>query len=115
MDRFPGPLRALILDLDGTLVDTFAHLADCFATALEPVLGRRLASDEVFANFGLHSPPEHVLLRQIAGDAHDPAVEECFFRVYQERHAERVALFPGLADLIEQARAHGVRLGLLTG
>ncbi len=114
MQTLPAPLRALVFDLDGTLADTFNHLADCFATALEPNLGRRVRPEEVFSRFGLWAGPEISILADLAG-GHYPEVVEAFYQVYQERHPRAVRLFPGIAEVIDAAQKRGLRLGLLTG
>ncbi len=106
--------RAAIFDLDGTLADTFAHLADCFATALAPRLGRRLVPAEVYATFGPGAGTEVAILAAFAGGPH-PDVVERFFECYELEHAQRVRLFPGIAELLCIARERGVRLGVLTG
>src|SRR5581483_1929023 len=114
MRALPSPWRALVFDLDGTLADTFAHLADCFAVALEPRLGRRLSPAEVYATFGPGAGTERAILAQLGG-ARDEAVAEAFYQHYAARHAHSARLFPGVPEALALARARGLRLGVLTG
>lgn len=50
-----APVRAVVFDLDGTLVDSAPDIARALATVLEPMGGRRLATDQVRGLLG-HGP-----------------------------------------------------------
>jgi len=63
------PVRAVIFDLDGTLVDSMPHVLRAFAHALAP-FRPDLDIDGIF--HGLGGPPERTLL-DLTGDAEKAA------------------------------------------
>lgn len=106
-------LAAVIFDLDGTLVDTIAFMADGMALALEARLGRRITLDEFLAQIGPGAGTEQHILRTLGG-GDDPAAYAQFLDWYAREHV-RVQLFPGMAAAIRLCQQAGVPLGIMTG
>jgi HAD superfamily hydrolase (TIGR01509 family) len=102
----------LIFDLDGTLADTLPLIYESFNDALSPVLGRQLAPEEIRALFG---PPDNYLIRGMVGPEHQDAAIERYVATYRRRHRDLVELFDGIAGLLADAHAKGVRLAVVTG
>ncbi len=99
--------RALLFDLDGTLVDTIDLIVHCFARVLEPATGRPWTRAEVIALFG---PTEPVILAGfgLAGSFPD------FLACYDGNHDRLARCFPGVNEALAQARRLGLRLGVVT-
>jgi pyrophosphatase PpaX len=103
---------AVIFDLDGTLANTFSYMLECFASALEPDLGRNISREEMLAQFQLGFT-EPVIINELSG-FDNPAAAERYFAGYAAAH-DRVQLFPGVADALAACHAAGVKLGVMTG
>ncbi|WP_447973234.1 HAD family hydrolase [Nitrospira sp. Kam-Ns4a] len=113
MTRRPAPPRALLFDLDGTLVDTWRLYLDAFRHTLEPWFGRPLSDEDIIA---LNPSAERRLLERVV-DA--PRVPDYFSRFLAHYDAQHDRLFggpyPGVTEMLAHLRTAGVRLGLVTG
>ena len=111
MTCFP-PL--LVLDLDGTLVDSAPDLAACANRMLErrslPPLGveelRPMIGD------GVQALVERILISR--GALPDPRAVSAYMADYEAHSAEASRLFPGIAAMLRDARAAGWRLAVCT-
>ena len=109
----PAPIRAVLFDLDGTLVATRRLYLEAFADALEPVLGRRPGHDEMMA---LRPRAEIRFLRELGGEAAHAIVMERFYRSYQRRHdGDFQGIYPGVLEMLVSLRSLELPLGLVTG
>jgi len=104
------PPKAAIFDLDGTLVDSVELIVESFRYATRAVLGVELPYEEMIAHVG------KPLREQM--DIIDPARGEELVRVYREfnhrEHDRMLKLYAGVADLLAELQAKGVRVGLVT-
>ncbi len=106
------PLRAVLFDLDGTLVDS------------EPLIGAALA--ETLARHGFAfdpstvgrvvGPPMTAMIQRITGvsDAVAAQLFEEYARCYIERHAPQTRPLPGAVALLDALAAAGLPLALVT-
>src|SRR5664280_522224 len=103
-------LRTILFDLDGTVIDTGALLADSFRYAIRTVLGKTIDDEEMLAYVGGWSLREQMV--RLAPDRAQELVEA--YRAYNEpRHAD-IEFCSGMYKLLIELRAEGVRLGLVT-
>ena len=102
--------RGLILDLDGTLVDSHAYTFAAFRHACAPY---RAAPDdaEIYATFG---PDEAVILAALVGPTHAGAAYERLQRRYAERVHE-VRIQARLLAIVRACHAAAIPCGLFTG
>ena len=105
-----APFRALVFDLDGTVVDSHRYTFDAFRFACEPF--RNPPSDaEVFAAFG---PSEQVILAALL-PAPARAAAYARLQAYYIEHARALAVHPAMRALLLSCSRAGVRCGLFTG
>ncbi|MBE0416326.1 MAG: HAD-IA family hydrolase [Coriobacteriia bacterium] len=105
-----GRVRALLFDLDGTLIDTVALILSSFRHATNEVLGSPLPDEVLMRNVGV---PLAVQMREFAPEHADELL-----RVYREHnsriHDDMVAEYPGTRETLEELAGHGFPMGVVT-
>jgi phosphoglycolate phosphatase len=114
--RFPTPLRAAIIDLDGTMVDT---LGDFHAALGRMLLELHLPAISVDAVAGfIGKGTEHLIRRTLAhvGAPAEvyPQAWDRYFDAYRALNGDRSTVFAGVQEGIAALRAAGLRLACLT-
>ena len=118
MPPFQNPAPALIFDLDGTLADTSPDLLGATNAVLaargRPLLD--LGHLRHMVGFGARA-----LIHQAMAASGAPAEEEdmsalveIFLAHYRDHIADGTRLFPRVAETLEDLKARGARLGVLT-
>jgi pyrophosphatase PpaX len=106
----PALFKAVVFDLDGTLVDSVELIALSFQHAIREVLGREASREEAMQHVG--TP----LLEQM--ERISPERAEELVRVYREfnhrEHDRMLTLYDGILDLLNELTKTGVKLGLVT-
>jgi phosphoglycolate phosphatase len=118
MSPFQSPGPALIFDLDGTLADTSPDLLGATNAVLaarhRPLLD--LAHLRHLVGFGARALISQAMAASGApvGEEEMPALVEIFLAHYRAHIADGTRLFPHVTQTLEQLRAEGARLGILT-
>ena len=102
--------RAIIFDLDGTVVDSHRYTFEAFRHAVAPFVTPP-TDEEIFAAFG---PSERIILTRLLPTG---AVEAAYSRL-QEYYAVQVStlgVHPEMRPLLRDCRAAHLRCGLFTG
>lgn len=118
MTTAQGRFKAVVFDLDGTLVDSAADIAE----ALNDAFGRRgipaFPIDDVKAMIGGGSAVLVEKAAIAAGLAIDAAGEAAllaeFMTVYKTVSAEGRGLYPGALELLDHLKSGGVHVALCT-
>jgi len=109
-------IDAIILDLDGTLVDTNNLHARAWSLAIER-FGYRLDQERILVEIGKSGS---VLVPDLLGDSAENRVGDALRDAHDEIYLELldhepVHLFPGGIDIFERARADGLRTAVASG
>ncbi len=100
----------ILLDLDGTVIDSVALIRESHRHAVRTVLGEDWPDERLVANVG------RPLIEQMAVFSPDHA-EELYrvYRVWNHAHtAELLLAYEGIEDVLKGLRAAGRRLGIVT-
>jgi HAD superfamily hydrolase (TIGR01509 family) len=102
--------RAILFDLDGTVVDSHRYTFDAFRHAVGP-FGPRPTDAQIFAAFG---PSERAILTQLLPAS---AVDAAYARLqeFYAAHAGGLVVHPAMRRLLEECRAAQRPCGLFTG
>ena len=111
MTPVPSPaFKAVVFDLDGTLVDSVELIALSFQHAIRVVMGREASYEEAMQHVGT---PLREQMERI-----DPERAQELVDVYRDfnhrEHDRMLKLYDGILDLLNNLTNAGCRLGLVT-
>jgi phosphoglycolate phosphatase-like HAD superfamily hydrolase len=115
------PIRAILFDIDGTLLTTGGAGASAWSKASQELHGKPVDIERITESGMTDSAVARAALQSVLG--RDPTTEELaeLTRAYLEHLPEAVAasqkyrLSPGIVPLLERLDAEGLLLGLTTG
>ncbi|MBJ6360788.1 HAD-IA family hydrolase [Paenibacillus sp. GCM10012307] len=104
-------IKTVLLDLDGTILDTNELIIQSFLHALKEVAPTEFAREQLIQSMGL---PLQVQLQRFSG-LEDVSHLEAAYRVRnRELHDELVCLFPNVLEVIESLHQAGIQIGVVT-
>ena len=104
------PTRAVVFDLDGTLLNSLPLVLRAFSHALEPFGGK--PTMEMFAHFG--GPPEKIFQGLVSHARDVPAALTRLHEFHRDHH-HLIEPFPGAKAMLGELRSRGVALAVWTG
>ncbi|HEX6354490.1 HAD-IA family hydrolase [Actinophytocola sp.] len=105
-----APVRhAVIFDLDGVVVDSFAVMGEAFAVAYAEVVGDGPAPFEEYRRHMGRYFPDIMRIMGLPLEMEEPFVRESY------RLAPKVPVFDGIVELLVTLRVRGLRLAIATG
>ena len=102
--------RAVLFDLDGTLVDSAELIMTAFQATARARLHHEIPRAEIL---GMWSRPIRERFRALAPDR-DEELAQDYLRRYLALHDQYARLFPGIAEVLEILHRHGYVLGIVT-
>jgi HAD superfamily hydrolase (TIGR01509 family) len=112
--RLPDPVRAVIFDMDGTLLDTEAEHRRVMAQAAD-ALGWPFAEEVQLAMIGIHRDANRAMLVDRFGA--DFPLEQFYAdsdRLFEEALEAAIPMRPGVEPLLQQLAAAGVPMAVAT-
>ena len=107
-----GSIKAVLFDLDGTLLDTYELILTSFRHTMDEVLGKSFPEEELMKKVG------QPLETQMWDFTDDPAVHKRLLTVYRDYnhavHDECVRAFDGVSAMLADVRERGLRVGVVT-
>jgi phosphoglycolate phosphatase len=111
------PIKAVLIDLDGTLLDTVPDLADA-ANAMLAELGRLTLPADTIRDFVGKGIPNLVgRCLGYPGESHSPEAREAlavFKRHYAAVNGRRTRVYPGVLEGLRAMRAAGLKTACVT-
>jgi phosphoglycolate phosphatase len=110
--------RAVIFDLDGTLIDSAGDIADALNLAMDEVGLRRFSDEEV--RFMVGGGARVLVQRALAAQATEPEpglserLYSRFLATYLRASVARTTIYPGGLELLGGLAEQGTRLGVCT-
>ncbi len=108
-----GPIRNVVFDLDGTLVETMPSIIRGLKLAVESGLGREVTQAELVATFG--PPPLGIMRTWFSDEAVAQRAHQVWLDFERDLDPNEMRAFPGVPEMLEGLAASGVGLFLFTG
>lgn len=108
--RRGATLRAVVFDLDGTLMDSLPLVLAAIQHAIEPYGGK--TSMDIFAHLG--GPPER-FLAELVGDVSRVPAAVRRLQTYHDENYHLIRPFDGARELLEGLVRAGIQVALWTG
>src|ERR1700675_3379858 len=109
------PVRALIFDLDGTLIDSKCDLIHSVNAMLQK-MGRQELPEQTISGYIGHGAPT-LVARALGGtateDEHQHALQ-FFLGYYEEHKMDTTCAYPGVAETLAQLQRKALPMAILT-
>ncbi|MFI8520809.1 HAD-IA family hydrolase [Streptomyces sp. NPDC085481] len=103
------PRQAVVFDLDGVIVDSFAVMGEAFSLAYAEVVGDGPAPFEEYQRHQGRYFPDIMRIMGLPLEMEEPFVRESY------RLAEHVQVYDGVVDVLRTLNERGLRLAIATG
>lgn len=114
MSLMHSPLRNLIFDIDGTLMDSRRDIANAQLYVLRKIGVNHVTAEDIYPLIG--KPLAEIFATLLPSDLHHhiPKAKETYVTYYRAHALDTTDLFPGVRTTLEQLHAKGIRLAVAT-
>lgn len=104
-------IKAVLFDLDGTIIDTNELIIESFLHALKGIVPAGFGREHIIPSMG---QPLTMQLQQFSGRQQVDDLTQLYREYNHRRHDEMVDLFPGVAEVVPALHEAGIKLGIVT-
>ncbi|XMB71823.1 HAD family hydrolase [Mycoplasmatota bacterium WC30] len=108
--------KAVIFDLDGTLLDTISDIADSVNSALKKLNYQVFSEDEYkyFAGRGIDELIYAVMKKGKIESSEFANIKTGYIEEYANKHNSKTKLFPGIMELLEGLKENNISVNILS-
>lgn len=103
-------IKAVLFDLDGTLINTNDLILDSFKYTYKTVLNKYINDDEIIASFG---KPLNITFSYYDKDRVDE-LTNVYIEYNRANHDKKCKVFDNVKDLIEELKRNNIKIGIVT-
>ena len=111
MDRANTKITTILFDFDGTLMNTNDLIIDSWRHTFRVIEDKDIDEDEIIRTFG------EPLIKTMEKTFPNVPTEECV-EIYRSYHrdsfGDRISLFPGVKEMLEELKALGYKMAVVT-
>ncbi len=107
--------KAVIFDLDGTLLDTLPDI-ECYVNAMLEHYSYPLRTEEEVKSF-IGCGSRHLIKKSLPEGLTEERITEChnyYNKVYTESNSPKTCIFKGMKEVVQTLKARGYKLAILT-
>lgn len=107
--------KAVIFDLDGTLLNTIDDLADAVRFVQKKHGWKQDTTDVVKAHVG--NGIRNLMVRSIPDGENNPSFEQAFadFKTYYQAHCEdQTDMYPGIREMLKALKKNGIKMAVVS-